>query len=166
VRRRARHPSSAASIAGGNRRADRAPRLPAVGGRAIASGILFSASIAYGQGWPMGGQNLENSRSQSVTKISPQNVGALKQKWVFKERRRSPTRTRPAPASRQGLRGATRQASMTCRRRRGFRRTARSRRLVRRPERRYTDDIGRPARGRGHQAVLAGAERERPSSLK
>ena len=34
----------------------------------------------------MGGQNLENSRSQSVTKISPRNVGTLKQKWVFTTR--------------------------------------------------------------------------------
>jgi polyvinyl alcohol dehydrogenase (cytochrome) len=34
----------------------------------------------------MGGQNLQNSRSQSVTTISPQNVGALKQKWVFTTR--------------------------------------------------------------------------------
>ena len=34
----------------------------------------------------MGGQNLENSRSQSVTKISPQNVSTLKQKWVFTTR--------------------------------------------------------------------------------
>ena len=34
----------------------------------------------------MGGQNLENSRSQSVTKISPQNIGTLKQKWVFTTR--------------------------------------------------------------------------------
>ncbi len=31
----------------------------------------------------MGGQSLQNSRSQSVTTTSPQNVGALKQKWVF-----------------------------------------------------------------------------------
>jgi polyvinyl alcohol dehydrogenase (cytochrome) len=31
----------------------------------------------------MGGQNIQNSRSQSVTTISPQNVGALKQAWVF-----------------------------------------------------------------------------------
>ncbi len=31
----------------------------------------------------MGGQNLQNSRSQSVTTISPQNAGTLKQKWVF-----------------------------------------------------------------------------------
>ncbi len=34
----------------------------------------------------MGGQNLQNSRSQSVTTISQQNVGALKQKWVFTTR--------------------------------------------------------------------------------
>ena len=61
--------------------AEEASRLRAVAGGVIASGILFLASIAYGQGWPMGGQNLENSRSQSVTKISPRNVGALKQKW-------------------------------------------------------------------------------------
>ena len=31
----------------------------------------------------MGGQNVQNSRSQSVTTISPANVGALKLKWVF-----------------------------------------------------------------------------------
>ena len=35
----------------------------------------------------MGGRNLQNSRSQSVTTISPQNVGTLKQKWVFTTRR-------------------------------------------------------------------------------
>ena len=66
--------------------AEQASRLRAVGGGVIASGILFLASIAYGQGWPMGGQNLENSRSQSVTKISPRNIGTLKQKWVFTTR--------------------------------------------------------------------------------
>jgi len=31
----------------------------------------------------MGGQNLQNSRSQSATTISPENVGALKEKWIF-----------------------------------------------------------------------------------
>jgi polyvinyl alcohol dehydrogenase (cytochrome) len=35
----------------------------------------------------MGGQNLQNSRSQGLTTISSQNVGALKQKWVFTARR-------------------------------------------------------------------------------
>jgi len=60
--------------------AEQASRLRAVGGGAIASVTIFVASIALGQGWPMGGQNLQNSRSQSVTTISPQNVGALKQK--------------------------------------------------------------------------------------
>src|SRR5271166_6289415 len=66
--------------------AEQASRLRAVGGGAIASVIIFLASRACGQGWPMGGQNLQNSRSQSVTTISPQNVGALKQKWVFTTR--------------------------------------------------------------------------------
>ena len=65
---------------------EQASRLRAVGGGAIASGITFLASMAYGQDWPMGGQNLQNSRSQSVTTISPQNAGALKEKWVFKTR--------------------------------------------------------------------------------
>ncbi len=58
--------------------AEQASRLCAVGGGAIASVTIFVASIALSQGWPMGGQNLQNSRSQSVTTISPQNVGALK----------------------------------------------------------------------------------------
>jgi polyvinyl alcohol dehydrogenase (cytochrome) len=31
----------------------------------------------------MGGQNLQNSRSQSATTITPANVGALQQAWVF-----------------------------------------------------------------------------------
>src|SRR5271168_1684021 len=31
----------------------------------------------------MGGQNIRNSRGQSVTTISPENVGTLKRKWVF-----------------------------------------------------------------------------------
>ena len=60
-----------------------ASRLRAVGGAAIA---IVLTSTAYGQGWPMGGQNLQNSRSQSVTTISPQNVNTLKQKWVFTTR--------------------------------------------------------------------------------
>jgi hypothetical protein len=33
--------------------------------------------------WTMGGQNLNNSRHQDVTLISPQNVAKLKTKWVF-----------------------------------------------------------------------------------
>jgi polyvinyl alcohol dehydrogenase (cytochrome) len=64
--------------------AERASRLRAVLGRAIASGIIISlTSVAFGQWWPMGGQNLQNSRSQSVTRISPENVGALTPKWIF-----------------------------------------------------------------------------------
>ena len=42
--------------------------------------MAFGQVAAY---WPMGGQNVLNSRSQSVTTITPQNVGALKLKWVF-----------------------------------------------------------------------------------
>jgi polyvinyl alcohol dehydrogenase (cytochrome) len=34
----------------------------------------------------MGGQNIRNSRSQSVTSISPQNVATLTEKWVFTTR--------------------------------------------------------------------------------
>jgi polyvinyl alcohol dehydrogenase (cytochrome) len=64
--------------------AERASRLCAVLGGAIASGIIISlTSVAFGQGWPMGGKNLQNSRSQGVTTISPENVGALTLKWVF-----------------------------------------------------------------------------------
>ena len=63
---------------------ERASRLRAVLGVAMASGIIISlTSVALGQEWPMGGQNLQNSRSQSVTAISPQNVGTLKEMWVF-----------------------------------------------------------------------------------
>jgi len=63
---------------------EQASRLRAVVGVAMVSGItLLLTSMAYGQGWPMGGQNLQNSRSQSVTTISPQNVGTLTEKWVF-----------------------------------------------------------------------------------
>ena len=62
---------------------EQAPRLHAVLGGAIVSAIVSLTSMAYGQGWPMGGQNLQNSRSQSVTTISPRNAGTLKQKWVF-----------------------------------------------------------------------------------
>src|SRR5271156_5624561 len=68
-------------------RAEQASRLRAVVGAAMASGIVVSlTSAALGQGWPMGGQNLQDSRSQSVTTITPQNVGTLKQKWVFTTR--------------------------------------------------------------------------------
>ena len=67
---------------------EQASRLRAVGGGAIASVIIFVASMAYGQGWPMGGQNLQNSRSQSATTISRENVGTLKQTWVFTARSR------------------------------------------------------------------------------
>ena len=42
--------------------------------------MAFGQVAAY---WPMGGQNVQDSRSQSVTTITPQNVGALKLKWVF-----------------------------------------------------------------------------------
>ncbi len=59
-------------------------RLRAVLGVAMVCGITLSlTSMAYCQGWPMGGQNLQNSRSQSDTTITPENVGTLKQKWVF-----------------------------------------------------------------------------------
>jgi polyvinyl alcohol dehydrogenase (cytochrome) len=66
--------------------AEKASRLRAVRGGAIAAGIVSLTSTAVGQEWPMGGQNLKNSRSQSVTTISPGNVGGLKQKWVFAAR--------------------------------------------------------------------------------
>ena len=66
--------------------AEQASRLHAVRGGALASAIVSLTSIAFGQEWPMGGQNLQNSRSQSITTISPQNVGALKRKWVFTTR--------------------------------------------------------------------------------
>jgi polyvinyl alcohol dehydrogenase (cytochrome) len=59
-------------------------RLRAVFGVAMVFGITLSlTSMVFGQGWPMGGQNLQNSHSQSNTTITPQNVGTLKQKWVF-----------------------------------------------------------------------------------
>jgi polyvinyl alcohol dehydrogenase (cytochrome) len=64
--------------------AEQASRFRAVLGGAIAAAIIISlTSTAFGQGWPMGGQNVQNSRSQSVTTITPQNAGALTQKWVF-----------------------------------------------------------------------------------
>ena len=59
-----------------------ASRLCAVLSGAIVSGTLSVTAIA-GDEWPMGGQNLQNSRSQSTTTITPENVGSLKQKWVF-----------------------------------------------------------------------------------
>jgi polyvinyl alcohol dehydrogenase (cytochrome) len=63
---------------------EQASRLRAIFGVAMVCGIILSlTSIAFGQNWPMGGQNLQNSRSQSVTTITPQNVGTLTQKWVF-----------------------------------------------------------------------------------
>jgi hypothetical protein len=69
------------------RKGEQASRFRAVIGGAIASGIIITlTSMAFGQvaaHWPMGGQNVLNSRSQSVTTITPQNVGALKLKWVF-----------------------------------------------------------------------------------
>jgi polyvinyl alcohol dehydrogenase (cytochrome) len=59
-------------------------RFRAVLGGAIASGIFISlASMAFAQGWPEGGQNNENSRSQAITIINPENVGALTLKWAF-----------------------------------------------------------------------------------
>src|SRR5271155_5702747 len=66
-------------------RAEQASRLRAVFGGASAI-ILSLTSIALGQGWPMGGQNLQDSRSQSVTTITPENVGTLKLKWVLTTR--------------------------------------------------------------------------------
>ena len=64
--------------------AEQTSRLRAILGGAIASGIIISlTSVAFGQGWPMGGQNIQNSRTQSDTTITAENVGALTLKWVF-----------------------------------------------------------------------------------
>jgi polyvinyl alcohol dehydrogenase (cytochrome) len=57
-------------------------------GGAIACGLLFAtAPLAVGDDgnpqWTMGGHDLQNSRNQSKSKISPQNAAQLKTKWVF-----------------------------------------------------------------------------------
>lgn len=64
--------------------AEEPSRLRAAGGGAMASAIvILLTSTAFGQDWPMGGQNLQNSRSQSATTITAANVGTLQQAWVF-----------------------------------------------------------------------------------
>jgi polyvinyl alcohol dehydrogenase (cytochrome) len=56
-------------------------------GGAVASGIIVSlTSVAFAQGtgqWTMGGEDLNNSRNQSLGTITPVNVANLKPKWVF-----------------------------------------------------------------------------------
>jgi polyvinyl alcohol dehydrogenase (cytochrome) len=64
--------------------AKQASQLRAVLGGATVSAVIVSLmSVASGQGWPMGGQNIQNSRTQSDTTITPENVVTLTLKWVF-----------------------------------------------------------------------------------
>jgi polyvinyl alcohol dehydrogenase (cytochrome) len=62
--------------------------LRAALGGAIASGIIlsFASTTFAGSGagqWTMGGQDLNNSRTQSQGTITQSNVARLTQKWVF-----------------------------------------------------------------------------------
>lgn len=51
---------------------------------AICGAIVFAMTpLALGQQWPMGGNDLHNSRNQVASQISPNNVGQLKLKWTF-----------------------------------------------------------------------------------
>jgi polyvinyl alcohol dehydrogenase (cytochrome) len=62
--------------------------LRAACGAAIASGIILSfVSTAFADSstgeWTMGGQNLDNTRTQKQGPINPRTVANLKLKWVF-----------------------------------------------------------------------------------
>jgi polyvinyl alcohol dehydrogenase (cytochrome) len=64
--------------------AEEPSRLRRARGGAMASAIVISlTSTAFGQDWPMGGQNLQNSRSQTASTITAANVSTLQQAWVF-----------------------------------------------------------------------------------
>jgi polyvinyl alcohol dehydrogenase (cytochrome) len=52
-------------------------------GAAACGLLMMTIPTAQADDWPMGGQDLNNSRNQDKTKISPQNVGQLQLKWVF-----------------------------------------------------------------------------------
>src|SRR5215475_7430243 len=45
--------------------------------------LLAAMPVTFADDWTMGGHDLQNSRSQSTTGISSQNVAQLKTKWVF-----------------------------------------------------------------------------------
>jgi len=45
--------------------------------------LLTAMPVAFADDWTVGGHDLQNSRNQSTTGISPQNVAQLRTKWVF-----------------------------------------------------------------------------------